>query len=110
MTTPIQTTTTGALPLTAGATAGAGPQGDLHDVAEQFEAMLLRQLLTAAKMGGSGSYADMAVDALANGITEAGGVGLSRQLEATLGTQISAIRGTPSISHSSPEDDGRSAR
>lgn len=109
MTTPIQTTGAPAGALT-GTTSGAAPQGDLHQVAEQFEAMLLRQLLTAAKMGGSGNYADMAVDALANGITEAGGVGLSRQLEATLGTQISAIRGTPSISHSSPEDDGRSAR
>lgn len=90
--------------------ANAAPQSDLHRVAEEFEAMLLRQLLSAAKMGGgAGAYNDMAVDALANGINQAGGVGLARQIETVLSGQIGGNQATMSLSHSSPDRRGRSS-
>lgn len=82
---------------------------DLHRVASEFEAMLLRQLLHTAKMGnGAGSYGEMAVDALASGISDAGGIGLTRQLEAVLAGQLGVPGTEPSISHSSSGGDGRS--
>ena len=71
--------------------------------------MLLRQLLHTSKMGGSaGGYADMAVDALATGISEAGGIGLTRQLEAVLAGQLSTREADPVISRSSSGEGGRS--
>lgn len=88
----------------------ANQRGDLHQVAQEFEAMLLRQLLSAAKMGGgTGAYNDMAVDALANGINQAGGVGLARQIETVLSGQIGGNQPTTSLSHSSPDRSGRSS-
>lgn len=84
-------------------------ESDLHRVASEFEAMLLRQLLHTAKMGGAaGSYGDMAVDALATGISQAGGIGLTRQLEAVLAGQIAHSETTPVISRSSSDGGGRS--
>ncbi len=54
----------------------------------------MKQLLTAAKIGGEKStgYADMAVDALATGVEKAGGLGLARRLEETLSHSLSRIR------------------
>ena len=104
---PAATTTT---PATAATTRTA--PSDLHRVASEFEAMLLRQLLHTAKMGSAaGSYGDMAVDALATGISEAGGIGLTRQLEAVLAGQMghrAAPVGEGAISRSSFGEDGRS--
>jgi Rod binding domain-containing protein len=101
-------------PATAPETAAptrAAPS-DLHRVASEFEAMLLRQLLHTAKMGSAaGSYGDMAVDALATGISEAGGIGLTRQLEAVLAGQVgrlAAPAGEGAISRSSSGEGGRS--
>lgn len=91
--------------------AGPTPPSDLHRVAAEFEAMLLRQLLGAAKMGsGAAGYGDMAVDALANGINQAGGVGLARQIETVLQNQIGAHEPVASLSHSSFDASGRSSR
>jgi Rod binding domain-containing protein len=55
----------------------------LHRAAQEFESLLIKQLLSAAKMGGQakGGYADMGVDALATGVEKAGGLGLARRLE-----------------------------
>jgi hypothetical protein len=79
-------------------------------VATEFESMLLRQLLTTAKMGGGiGGYADMAIDAMASGISQAGGVGLARQIETLLGGRNDAPEEPLSLSHSSFELDGRSS-
>lgn len=100
-------------------TAARGVQSDLHRVASEFEAMLLRQLLHTSKMGGGGSYGDMAVDALATGISDAGGIGLTRQLESVLAGQMGAQAGAhpaapaappvaPEISRSSSGEGGRS--
>jgi hypothetical protein len=55
----------------------------LHRAAQEFESLLVKQLLSAAKMGGEakGGYGDMGLDALANGVEKAGGLGLARRLE-----------------------------
>lgn len=102
---PMATPATAATPRTT--------PSDLHRVASEFEAMLLRQLLHTAKMGSAaGSYGDMAVDALATGVSQAGGIGLTRQLEAVLAGQIGhsvASDRDGAISRSSSGGDGRSA-
>jgi Rod binding domain-containing protein len=56
-------------------------------VAREFEAVLVRQVLTAAKAAGENSgsqYGGMAIDALADGIMHGGGLGLARTLELSL--------------------------
>jgi Rod binding domain-containing protein len=76
--------------------AEASKRESVRKVAAEFEAILVRQLLASAKIGGGGSsggYGDMAVDALATGITQSGGLGLARILEnAIAGTEL---RDTP---------------
>jgi Rod binding domain-containing protein len=110
MTVPIRPVGGEAITLQAGAApARPAPPSDLQRVASEFEAMLLRQLLSSAKMGGSGGYAEMAVDALASGITHAGGIGLARELETALGSQIRVREEAATISHSSPVPGGRSS-
>jgi len=105
---PVGPTATPASAATSPATAPS----DLHRVASEFEAMLLRQLLHTAKMGSAaGSYGDMAVDALATGVSQAGGIGLTRQLEAVLAGQIGRIAASGedgAISRSSSAGGGRS--
>jgi Rod binding domain-containing protein len=110
MTNPINPTAAVGLPSPTAPTGGArAAESDLHRVATEFEAMLLRQLLHTAKMGGAaGSYGDMAVDALATGISQAGGIGLTRQLEAVLAGQIAHTGTAPVISRSSSDGGGRS--
>jgi Rod binding domain-containing protein len=59
----------------------------LHEAARDFESLLVKQLLTAAKIGGDpkgSGYADMAVDALAKGIEKGGGMGLAKRIEDTI--------------------------
>jgi Rod binding domain-containing protein len=59
-------------------------------MAKEFETMLVHQLLDAAKVGGEGAsggtsaYRGMTVDALANGVSQAGGLGLAKQIEDAL--------------------------
>ena len=55
----------------------------IHRAAQEFESLLIKQLLSAAKMGGEakGGYGDMGLDALASGVEKAGGLGLARRLE-----------------------------
>lgn len=109
MTTPINPMTA-ALAQTATTTTPAAPnsaQRDLHKVATEFEAMLLRQLLGAAKVGGGGSYADMAVESLSDGLSRTGGIGLAREIEAALAAQVRMHEGA--LSHSSEGQSGRSS-
>ena len=57
----------------------AKKQAQIAKVAKEFEAVLVRQVLTAAKAAGSDSssqYGGMAIDALADGIMKGGGLGL----------------------------------
>jgi Rod binding domain-containing protein len=59
----------------------------LKHVAEEFEGVLLRQLLQNAEVGGkkgSQGYGSMAVDALATGLLQGGGLGLARAIEQTV--------------------------
>jgi Rod binding domain-containing protein len=57
----------------------------LRHAAGEFESILVKQLLKAAKIGGgdenSSGYADMAVDALSSAIERGGGLGLAHQIE-----------------------------
>ncbi|MEO8877787.1 MAG: hypothetical protein ABI461_19495 [Polyangiaceae bacterium] len=67
----------------------AEKKGDpnIAKVASQFEQVFVRQLLSAAKVGGSqesGGYGAMAVDALATGISQGGGLGIAAQIAAAL--------------------------
>jgi Rod binding domain-containing protein len=62
----------------------------LH-AATEFESLLVKQLLKAAKLGGTGGdekasgYADMAVDALATAVERGGGLGLARRIQEAIG-------------------------
>jgi Rod binding domain-containing protein len=90
MTLPVGTLPT----LTQGVTPGAAPAGQeaLHRVATEFEAILVRQLLQGSGVAhGAEGYADMAVDALAGGLTRTGGLGLARQLERALARELREI-------------------
>jgi Rod binding domain-containing protein len=59
----------------------------LRHAAGEFESMLVKQMLKAAKIGGAGGdekasgYEDMTVDALASAIEKGGGLGLARRIE-----------------------------
>jgi hypothetical protein len=74
--------------------ADAQKAAKLHTAAKAFESILVKQLLSAAKVGGSNptGYADMAVDALATGVEKAGGLGLAQRIEDTLSHTLSRGR------------------
>jgi Rod binding domain-containing protein len=71
---------------------GAAPKptttAGLEKVAKDFEALMVHELLAAAKLGGEegagGPYQGMTVDALTSGIEHAGGLGLAAQLQQSL--------------------------
>jgi Rod binding domain-containing protein len=60
----------------------------IQEAAREFESMFVRQILSAAKVGGdhqeSQGYEGMVVDALATGIAKGGGLGLAREIEDAL--------------------------
>ena len=64
------------------------PESDkLCEAARQFEAVFVRQLLKASKFGedmGESGYGGMALEALADGVTKQGGLGLARAIEDAL--------------------------
>lgn len=64
----------------------------LHHAAQAFESILVKQMLTEAKVAGekASGYTDMAVDALATGVEKAGGLGLARRIEESLSHSVSA--------------------
>ena len=56
----------------------------LHKEAKELESVFLRKLLEESKVGQgaeSSGYASMGVDALANAISDAGGLGLAKMIE-----------------------------
>src|SRR5260370_30268302 len=80
----------------------------LHRATQEFESLLVKQLLTAAKIGGDakGGYGDMAIDAMANGIEKGGGLGLARRIEEALAHTIPSISGhevTPQVVPAKPD-------
>ena len=83
----LSSSASGGSPPAAGARAAVDPK--THKMAQEFEAMFVRQILKSAKIGGhekEDGFDGMAVDALATGITEGGGLGLARQIEESLRT------------------------
>lgn len=54
---------------------------DAKKVGQDFEAILVRQLLAQTNLGGKGGYADMATEALATAVTKGGGLGLGKVIE-----------------------------
>jgi Rod binding domain-containing protein len=74
-----------ALDKAAAPAKAAKAKEDVKKVGRDFEAILVRQMLTSCKVAGkSGGYADMAVEALASAVTAGGGLGLGRAIEASL--------------------------
>ena len=63
----------------------------LRTAANEFESILVKQLLKSAKLGGSGDaeksngYGDMAVDAMASAVEKGGGLGLAKRIEQAIG-------------------------
>lgn len=56
----------------------AKAKADADKVGRDFEAILLRQMLTKANVAGKSGYSDMAIENLASSLTAAGGLGLGR--------------------------------
>ncbi|MFO0738537.1 MAG: hypothetical protein U0270_21760 [Labilithrix sp.] len=57
---------------------------DARKVGQDFEAILVRQMLAQTNIGGKGGYADMATEALSSAVTKGGGLGLSKMIEQQL--------------------------
>jgi Rod binding domain-containing protein len=64
----------------------------LHEAASQFEAVFLKQMLASAKIAPSGGHGALALDALADGIARAGGIGLAMIIEELAAKEISKVR------------------
>jgi Rod binding domain-containing protein len=88
---------------------GLSPAEQRHVVAQQFEAILLRQLLAPALQNlpgaGNGIYNYMLTDAFAQKLSAGSGLGLSRLLE----RQFTPAGETPSIPPSATSTAGRAA-
>jgi Rod binding domain-containing protein len=70
----------------------------IREVARQFEALLVRQMLTAAGVGGKekdGAYAGMIVDALAQGVTAGRGLGLAQKIADSLAREAHEPASSP---------------
>lgn len=62
-------------------TVAAKDAAKAKEVASEFEAILVRQLLSTTKMGGKENmYSDMTVDALAKAVTAGKGLGLASRI------------------------------
>jgi murein DD-endopeptidase MepM/ murein hydrolase activator NlpD len=83
---------------------GLRPQ-DAHEAAQALESMMLRQVFKASGafhgasgVAGSETRADMFVEAMADAVAKAGGIGLARQLEQTLNARpATAPSGLPGL-------------
>lgn len=97
MSAPIANLKATAATSTASAAGPADPRrtAKVAKAAHEFESILVKQLLSAAKVGGANpsGYADMAVDALATGVEKAGGLGLARRIEEALSHSLSRAHG-----------------
>ena len=83
---PVAASTAPAAPTASGPDAAAR----MHQAARALEALVLKQLVTTSKAftGGEGAgsaiRADLFADALADAMVQGGGIGLARQIEASL--------------------------
>jgi Rod binding domain-containing protein len=76
-------------------------------VAQQFEEVFVRQLLSSAKMGGDdkeggGGYGAMTIDALATGVSKGGGLGIAKSIEMAL-SHSQGPAASVSAAHETPE-------
>lgn len=81
-------------PTAAGVPPPAPQARELTRATRQFEAILLKRMLASLEkttsltpqlvLGGGGQYGSMMVEALADAIAEAGGLGLAKTLEGAL--------------------------
>jgi Rod binding domain-containing protein len=93
---------------TQAAAAAADPKklSKLRNAANEFESILVKQLLKSAKLGGSGDaekangYGDMAVDAMASAVEKGGGLGLAKRIEQAIGATHPQA---PAPTHGVPE-------
>ncbi|HEY6557960.1 MAG TPA: hypothetical protein VI072_11835 [Polyangiaceae bacterium] len=80
--------------------ADAAQKQKLTEATKQFEAVLIRQMLTSLErttqlssskgaLGGSSAYSSMMVDALSDAIAQAGGLGLAKTLDGMLADRVS---------------------
>ena len=79
---------------------------DAKKVGQDFEAILVRQMLAQTNIGGKGGYADMATEALSSAITKGGGLGLGKIIEQQLAGHHDAEKvaaGTAGTDFSIPE-------
>jgi Rod binding domain-containing protein len=78
----------------------------LRSAANEFESLLVKQLLKSAKLGQSGDteksngYGDMAVDAMASAVEKGGGLGLAKRIEQAIGASHPLA---PPLAHTAPE-------
>lgn len=80
---------------------------DAAKVARDFEAILVRQMLSSTKVAGKGGgYADMAVEALAASIASAGGLGMSHAIEQAISAAQRGARSMHSRPAPTPTDNG----
>lgn len=92
----------------AGLTQGPGKANNPGEVARQFEAILVRQLLSESMKSlidgpkGQQSYGYFISEALADGITKGGGMGLRSILESQLRGQGDARRAADQLKQSDP--------
>lgn len=81
MTRPIGTVSAPTQTVAAHDTSAAKDAAKAKEVASEFEAILVRQLLSTTKMGGKENmYSDMTVDALAKAVTAGKGLGLASRI------------------------------
>ncbi|MBX3258134.1 MAG: hypothetical protein KIS78_12250 [Labilithrix sp.] len=77
---------------------------DAAKVGRDFEAILVRQMLSSTKVAGKGGgYADMAIESLASSISAAGGLGMGRAIEQAI---AAAQHGAASAPHVAPTTPG----
>jgi peptidoglycan hydrolase FlgJ len=96
-----------AAPQAPGASAGAGQvtAAQRHKAAQQFEAILVRQLLSqsvGSMMGGTGHtaglmYGDLMTNVLAENLTSGKGLGLGSMIEAQLTPRAPATHAGPPV-------------
>lgn len=97
----------------AGAT--AAKPSKLHDAAQQFEALVIGEMLRAERESGSegwlgsgddagsDSATDLAEGQLSNALAAGGGLGLANMIEKTMSQADTASRSHPSTASRSPE-------
>jgi Rod binding domain-containing protein len=95
--------------------ADAAQKQKLTEATKQFEAVLIRQMLTSLErttqlsssskgaLGGSSAYSSMMVDALSDAIAQAGGLGLAKTLDGMLAERVTESVASEAPAGNSPK-------